>query len=197
MEPFHDHWIFSKHIFRYLRGTIHHRLKYDGKEVKLTGFTSLDWGGSETDGRSTTGGCFSLRSTTISWMSRKHDPVALSSDVAEYVAACEVGKEVVWLRKLLSDLFGKLRDPTMINCDNQSNIKMSKDPVFHARTKHINNKYHYIRSLVKYGVEQLQYIPTNEQVVDVLTKSLPNKKFEYFRSILGLVDITDLVDKER
>ena len=65
-------------------------------------------------------------------------------------------------------------DPTVINCDNQSSIKMSEDPIFHERTTHINNKYHYIR------VVKLQYILTDEQVADILTKSLPNKKFEYF-----------------
>lgn len=79
LEPRHDHWIVAKHILRYIHGTIHHCLKYDSKEVKLTSFTDSDWGGSETDGRSTTGGCFSLGSTMISWMSRKQDPVALSS----------------------------------------------------------------------------------------------------------------------
>lgn len=97
----------------------------------------------------------------------------------------------------MSDLFGKPLDPTIINCDNQSNIKMSEDPIFHARTKHIKNKYHYIRSLVQDGVIKVHYILTDEQVVDVPTKSLPNKNFEYFKSMLGLVHITDLVDKER
>jgi len=147
LEPCHDHWIVAKHILRYLPGTIHHCLKYDGKEVKLTSFTDSDWGGNETNGRSTTSGCFSL----ISWMSRKQDPVALCSAKAKYIAACEAGKEVVWLRKLLADLFGKLLDPTVINCDNQSNIKMFEDLIFHASMKHINNKCHYIRSLVQYG----------------------------------------------
>eukprot|EP00253_Pinus_taeda_P012828 PITA_12828 len=119
LEPHQDHWIDAKHILRYLRGTIHHCLKYDGKEVKLIGYTNSDWGGSESDGRITTSGCFSLGSTMISWMSRKQGHVALSSAEAKYVVACEVGKEVVWLRKLLSDLFGKSLDPTIINCDNQ------------------------------------------------------------------------------
>ena len=99
--------------------------------------------------------------------------------------------------KLLSNLFGKPLDPTVVNCDNQSRIKMSKDLIFHVRTKHINNKYHYIRSLVQDGVVKLQYIPTDEEVVDVLTKSLLNKKFEYFRSMTWLVNITYLVDRER
>lgn len=91
----------------------------------------------------------------ISWISIKQDPVALSSVEAEYVAACEVGKEVVWLRKLLTDLFKKPLDPTAINCDSQSCIKMFGDPVFHARTKHINNKFHYIRNLVQDGIANL------------------------------------------
>eukprot|EP00253_Pinus_taeda_P001547 PITA_01547 len=132
-EPRHDHWIAAKHILRDIRGTIHHRLKYDGKEVKLTGFSNFDW-----DGRNTTGGCFSLGSAMISWISRKQDPVASSSAEAEYDASCEVGKEVVWLRKILSNLFGKPLDPTMINCDNQSNIKMFKDHVFHVEISKSN-----------------------------------------------------------
>ena len=91
-------------------------------------------------------------------MSGKQDLVALSSVEAKYVVACEVGKEVVWLRKLLSDFFDKPLDPTVINYDHQSNIKMSKEHVFHARMKHVNKKYHYIRSLLQYGVVKLQYI---------------------------------------
>eukprot|EP00253_Pinus_taeda_P018600 PITA_18600 len=193
--PCHDHWITAKHILRYLRGTIHHYLKYDSKEVKLIGFVDYDWGGSETDGRSTTGGCFSLGIVMVSWMSRKQDLVALSSVEAKYVVACKVRKEAVWLRKLLTNLFEKPLGITVINCDNQSCIKMFGDPVFHARTEHINNKFHYIKNLVQDGIVKLEYVPTDEQVADILTKSLPNKEFEYLRKMLDLVDITDLVDK--
>ena len=71
------------------------------------------------------------------------------------MVACEVGKEVVWLRKLLIDLFEKPLDPTMIKYDNQSCIKISGDPMFHDRTKHINNKFHYIRNLVQDGIVKL------------------------------------------
>ena len=104
------------------------------------------------------------------------------------MAACEVGKEAVWLRKLLSNLFEKPLSPTVT-------IKMSEDPVFHARRRHINNRYHYIRSLVQDGIVKLQNVLTDEQVTNVLTKSLPNKKFEYLRSMLVLVDITDFVNE--
>ena len=113
MEPRHDHWIAAKHILRYLHGTILHYLKHNSKEVKLIGFIDFVWGGSETDGRSTTCGCFSFRSAMTSWISRKKDLVALSSGEVEYMAACEVGKEVVWLRKLPTYLFEKPLDPTV------------------------------------------------------------------------------------
>ena len=100
----------------------------------------------------------------ISWISRNKDLIALSSVEAEYASMCEVGKEVVWLRKLLTDLFEKSLGPTVINCDNQRCIKMSGDPVFHARMKHINNKFHFIRNLVQNGIMKLEYVSTDEQV---------------------------------
>ena len=88
----------------------------------------------------------------VSWMSRKQDTVALSSAEAEYVAACEVSREAIWLRKLLSDLFEGPIDPTVIHCDNTSCIRFCEDTMFHGKTNHINNKYHYIQELVKNGV---------------------------------------------
>lgn len=133
----------------------------------------------------------------ISWMSRKKYLIDLSSAEVEYVVACEVGEEVVWLRKLLKNLFKKTLNATMIDCYNQICIKMSGDTMFHARTKHINNKFHYIRNLVQDGIMKLWYVPTYDQVDDILTKSLPNNKFEYIRSMHGLFYIVDLVDDDK
>jgi len=197
LEPCYDHWIAANNILRYLRGMINHCLKYNSKEVKLTGFTDSEWGGSETDGRSTTRGYFSLGSAMISWMSRKQDPVALSSVEEEYMTACEVGKDIVCLRKFMTDLFKKPLGHIMINCDNQSCIKLYGDSVFHARTNHINNKLHYIRNLVQDGIMKIQYVPTNDQVFDILKRPLPNKKFEYLRMMLHLVDISDFIDDDK
>lgn len=132
----------------------------------------------------------------ISWMSRKQDSVALGSVESEYIATSEVDREVVWHQKLLANLFEGPLDPTIISCDNQSCIRLTEDPAFHAKTKHINNKYHYILSLVQDGIMKLQYISTNEQVANILTKSLPNKKLEYLRDKLGLVDISSQVERE-
>ena len=98
----------------------------------------------------------------VSWMSRKQETMALSSVEVKYVPACEVSREVIWLRKLLSDLFAGPLAPKTIHCDNTSCIRLSEDTVFHGKTKHINKKYHYIRNLVQDGVLKLEYVPTDD-----------------------------------
>ena len=108
---------------------------------------------------------------------------------AEYVAACSASCEAVWLRKLLSNLFDLQLDATCIYCDNQSCVKLSKNLVFHDKSKHIEIKYHYIRDMVQRGAVKLQYVATDKQIADVLTKPLARVKFEYFREKLGVLQI--------
>ena len=98
--------------------------------------------------------------------------MAMSTAKAEYVAACSTSCDVVWLRKLLSDLFDLHMDATCISCDNQSCVKLSKNLVFHDKSKHIKIKYHYIRDMVQRGAVKLQYVVMDEQIADVLTKPL-------------------------
>jgi hypothetical protein len=123
----------------------------------------------------------------ILWQSRKQSSIALSIAKAEYSVACSASCEAIWLRKLLTDLFDLEMRATLILCDNQSCIKMTKNPVFHDRSKHIEIRYHYIRDMVQRRALKLQYISTDEQVADVLTKPLSRVKFEYFRDKLGIV----------
>ena len=93
--------------------------------------------------------------------------MALSTAEAEYVTACSTSCKAVWLRKLLSELFDLSLEATSIFCDNQSCVKLSENPVFHDRSKHIEIKYHYIRDMVQRGAVKLLYGPTEEKVVDV------------------------------
>lgn len=159
----HDNWISVKHILTYLRGIINYYLKYDRRnDVQFIGYTNSDWGGNEQYGIRTRGRCFSLGSSTVSWIIRKRDIISLISVEAEYVATCEVSREVVWLRKLLPDVFEGPIKPTVILGNNTSSICLSEALVFHGKTKQINNKYHYIPKLVKNLVLQLQYISTKE-----------------------------------
>jgi hypothetical protein len=123
----------------------------------------------------------------ISWQSRKQSSIALSTAEAKYIAACSTSCEAIWLRKLLTDIFVLEMRAIAILCDNQSCIKMTENHVFHDRSKHIEIRYHFIRDMVQRGALKLQYISTDEQVVDMLTKPLSRVKFEYFRDNLGIV----------
>jgi hypothetical protein len=122
--------------------------------------------------------------------------VALSTAEAEYIAVCMAVREAVWLRKLLAGLFGQMLDPTVIHCDNQSCVKLSENPVSHDRSKHVEIKYHYIRDMVQRKAVLVQYLPTDEQIADVLTKPLAKSKFEYFRDKLGVVENAPLAERE-
>eukprot|EP00253_Pinus_taeda_P001956 PITA_01956 len=165
-------------------------------EVKLCGFTDADWERSPTDRKNTSRGIFSIGSTTVSWYNRKQRFVALSSVEAEYMAASLAACEAIWMRKILVGLFGSHLEPTVIYCDNQSCIKLSANPVFHDRSKHIDISYHHIRDCVQQRIMLLSYIPTEDQDVDILTKALTKSKFEYHRGRIGVANNPYIVERE-
>ena len=111
----------------------------------VKGYVDSDWAGSSIDRKSTSGCCFNMGSGVMSWFSRKQSCVALSTAKAEYVATCLVSCEVVWLQKILFDIFDLQLDASY---DNQSCMKLSENPLFHDKSKHIEIKYHYIRDMV-------------------------------------------------
>jgi hypothetical protein len=135
--------VVAKHILRYLRGAITYGLKYTSSGgLFLHGYADADWARSPVDQKSNSGYCFSLGSAMISWSSRKQGSIAQSTTEAEYIATSDASKEVVWLRKLVSGVFGDKLKTTVVHCDNQSCI--TENPVFHDRSKHIDMKYCYI-----------------------------------------------------
>ena len=105
-------------------------------------------------------------------------------------------REAVWLWELLAGLSGQSSEPTVIHCDNQSCVKMSINPVQHDRTKHVEMKYHYVREMVQRRAVELQYIPTDQQIAEVLTKLLGRGKFVYFRDKLEVVENVSLAERE-
>jgi hypothetical protein len=149
VEPRRVHWVAAKHVLRYLCGTVDYGLDYQrGDGVHLVGYTDSDWAGCVSDRKNTSGCCFGLGSAVVSWFSRKQKSVDLSSEEVEYMAASQASCEALWLRKMLVGLFGVQLRPTVIYCDNQSCIKLSENPVFHDRSKHIEIRYHFIRDYV-------------------------------------------------
>jgi hypothetical protein len=124
----------------------------------------------------------------ISWSSRKQESIAQSTAEAQYIAISDASKEAVWLRKLVSRLFGDKLETTIIHYDNQSCIKLTENLVFHDKSKHIDMKYHYIWDLVQRKTVKLQYIAMSEQVANILTKPLSLKQFVQLRGKLGVVE---------
>eukprot|EP00253_Pinus_taeda_P011790 PITA_11790 len=125
----------------------------------------------------------------ISWASKKQSIVALSTAQAEYVAATAAACQAVWMRRMLRSLGQEQAKARVIFCDNSSPIALSKNSVFHKRTKHIDTRFHYIRELVKNNGEiVLEHCRTQEQVADILTKPLDQKSFEFLRKCLGMTE---------
>jgi hypothetical protein len=132
----------------------------------------------------------------ISWSSWKQGSIAQSTAEAEYIAASAASREAVWLRKLLSNLFNAELEPTVIQCDNQSYIKLFENPMFHDKSKHIEMRYHCVRDMVQKNILSIQYVPMAEQTADILTKPLSLTKFVYFRDKLGVVENASLAERE-
>ena len=140
-------YVTGKRVLRYLQGTRTHGLLYEKKDDnELVGFTDSDWAGSLDDRKNTLGYLFCLGTKVISWSSKKQKTVALSSAKAEYIAATDASCENIWLRRILSNLQESQQLATTIHCDNMSMIAMSKKPVFHARSKHIELRHYFIRN---------------------------------------------------
>ena len=156
-EPRRVQWVVEKHILRYLQGIVDYGLDYrHGDGVRLAGYTDSDWASCASDRKRTSRCCFGLGLAVVSWFSRKQQPVALSSAEAEYMAASLASCEAIWLCKMLFGLFGQALRPLVIYCDNQSCIKLTENPVFHDRSKHIGIRYHFIRDSVQKGAVKLE-----------------------------------------
>ncbi|THG96722.1 hypothetical protein EW145_g7731, partial [Phellinidium pouzarii] len=143
--------------------------------------------GMSTEGRHAISGyVFKLFGSAISWSSKRQTLVVLSTTEAEYVALTHAAREAIWLRALLSQVFKLKHLPVEIHCDNQSAIALSAENHFHARTKHIDIQYHFIRQCVADGKILVPYVPTDDQEADIFTKALPPIKVKRFTDRLGL-----------
>jgi hypothetical protein len=179
------HWEAVKRIFRYLLGTKKLELTYGGDQRGLVGYVDAD-GASQEHRRAISGYVFMVDGGAVSWSSKKQELVTLSTTEAEYVAQTHAAKEAVWLRRLLTELFRPLDGPTTLFSDSQSAIALAQDGHYHARTKHIDIRYHFIRYIIEAGTIKLVYCSTDDMTADTLTKALPSAKAKHFATALGL-----------
>ncbi|MCO5564727.1 hypothetical protein L7F22_018395 [Adiantum nelumboides] len=188
--PRKPHLDVVRRTLRYASATLDYALFYDANtELQLSGFKDADGAGSACDRRSTNGFMFSLGSAAITWSSKKQPTVALSSTEAEYKGAAVAACEVAWLELLVGDLGIQVQRPVVIHCDNLNSIQLARNSVFHARTKHIEVHYHFIRERVLDGSIDLTFVRIDEQVADIFTKALGAEKLRRFRAMLGVREL--------
>jgi len=186
-NPGPTHWGAVKHMFAYLAGTIDYELTYGKERKDLEGYGDAD-GSTHEDRKAISGYAFMIDGGAVSWSTKKQEIISLSTTEAEYVAATHAAKEAVWLRTLISELYGEdlIKGPTTLHSDNQSAIALTKDHQYHARTKHIDIRFHFIRWVIEEGKVKLVYCPTNDMLADSFTKALPSAKVKHFAAALGL-----------
>ncbi|XP_031282137.1 secreted RxLR effector protein 161-like [Pistacia vera] len=184
-NPTTTHWTACKRVLRYVKGTLSHGILFTKrKPFTLEAFANVDWVGDTIDRKSTSGYSVFLGGNLIQWSSRKQKVVSLSSTEAEYRSLSQAATEVVWIQNLFKELDIHIKNNSVIWCDNMSAGALSSNPVFHARTKHIEIDVHYVRELVANKTLNVQYIATEYQIADILTKALPSSRFALLREKL-------------
>jgi hypothetical protein len=184
-NPGRIHWEALQRVIVYLNSTKDLWLTFGGRTTSLEGYCDADWAGQK-DRHSISGYSFHLGQGAVTWSSKKQYIIALSSTEAEYIAQTHAAKEALWLRTFWAEMQNAEPTTMTINCNNQGAIALSKDNKFHARTKHIDIRYHFIREAVEDGKLAVVYIPTEDNAADIFTKALPKTKFRQFVELLGL-----------
>jgi hypothetical protein len=184
--PASSHWTALLGIVRYLSGTLDYGIVFASDGNTLIGFCDSDFAGDIDSRRSTTGYVFLLNGGVICWSSRLQVTVAASTTEAEYMAAAAAIKEALWLRKLMTDLALSTGGPIQLYCDNQAALALLKNPILSQRSKHIDVIYHFARERVASREVTFAYCSTNANVADCMTKALPDNKFAFCRSGMGI-----------
>ena len=185
-RPARPHEKATKHALRYLNGTIDQGITYDGNQgLRLKCWSDANWGGEE--GReSVSGFVFTIAGGAVSYSSKKQGSVALSSTESEYMALLHALKEQMWILRFLNEIGYNVDDQNVIYCDNQGAIALANNPEHHARTKHIDIQYHFVRNCVEDGRTRLEYCPTEDMVADGFTKSLGPERHRRLGKAMGI-----------
>ena len=187
-NPSEAHWNYARYILRYLAGTSHYRLRYSGaSNAGLIAYSDSDWAEDRDDRHSTTGFIFLMAGGAISWASRRQPTVSLSSTEAEYKAASDACRQMMWLRVFGEELGDDISSATPLCMDNQGAIFLAENPAIDRRTKHVEVRYHFIREYSANGNVDIYYVATKEQLADSLTKNVSFSILDYFCRGSGLV----------
>jgi hypothetical protein len=184
-NPGKEHWEAVKWILRYLRGTTTYALCFGGSDTFLQGYVDSYMAGDKDSRRSTTRYVFTIGGTTISWILKLQKVVSLSTTEAEYVASTKASKEMILLQRFMEEL-GKKQENNRLYCESQSAIHLANNSTFHSKTKHIQLRYHFIRSSLEDGHLKLEKIHTSQNPTYMLTKGVIKEKLSSFSVSIGL-----------
>lgn len=186
-SPVQRDMVAAKRVLRYLAGTKSIGLMFDGNAVPygsgvtIESYCDADWANDRDDRKSISGWIVTVNKTAIAWSSKKQRTVSLSTCEAELYSLCEAVKEILWLHGMLLELGLKVNTPITVHCDNQSTVLISKNGVKNERTKHIDVRYNFIKDVCTLGTIVPKWVPTTEQLADILTKPLSRELFIRFR----------------
>ncbi|KAI0529694.1 hypothetical protein KFK09_002249 [Dendrobium nobile] len=181
----YDHQLL-KRLLRYIKGTLHYGLPLSKGELKLTTYSDADWAADMDERKFVSGFCTYLGSNLILWSVKKQATVARSSTEAEYRALAAATSDVLWLRRLMADFHVPRSQATSIFCDNISTLTLAHNPVFHARTKHIEIDHHFISDRIRHNTIDVSHISSLDQPADILTKPLSATRFSSLRDKLTI-----------
>ena len=179
-DPGMGHWVAVKNILKYLRRTKDVFLIYRDGDLIMEGYSDASFQSNRDDSKSQSGYVFTLNGGAISWKSSKQETTADSTTESEYIAASEVAKESIWIKKFITELgvVPSIVHPILLYCDNNGAIAQAKEPRSHQRSKHVLGRNHLIREIISRNDVKIERIPTDQNIVDPLTKPLPQKKYE-------------------
>lgn len=193
-HPGEPHWDALIHVFRYLKGTTHLGIKFDGSDPHTiigqkshhlpVSMCDADWAGDPNTRRSTTCYVFKLAGRSLSWKSCLQPTVALSSTEAEYRAITEAGQGLIWLRNMMKEYGYEDTQPTVLQRNNLSTIHLNTKSIFHGQTKHIKIQHHWIREVV--NCLTLIHCPTSNMTADLMPKPFGKSHFLRLQNDLGL-----------
>lgn len=168
----------AKRILRFIKKTLNFGILYtQSSSGKISAYSDADFAGDTSTRKSTSGSVLFFGNNIVSWSSERQQSVSLSTTESEYIAASQCVKELIWLKKLLCEMLNEPSINTTLFMDNQSAIRLVKNPEFHKRSKHIDIRYHFIREKYEEKFFDLEYVATNDMLADIFTKALPATKF--------------------
>ncbi|XP_073130842.1 secreted RxLR effector protein 161-like [Henckelia pumila] len=189
-KPSRDHWKAVQWLLRYLKGTKGLKITYSKSALntcEVTGYCDSDYAADLDKRRSISGYVFTVGGNVVSWKSNLQSVVALSTTEAEYISLTKAVKEGIWITGFVTEM-GLVQNDVTIFCDSQSAIHLSKNSVFHERTKHIDVRLHFLRDIIFRGLVKVLKIDTMINPADILTKEVPVSKLQHALGMLKLVE---------